>query len=64
MVGNVALLGGFHDSAGIPGHPKGWPPGLRFWWFCPSPWLPDAVSPGHARGTSRFYYAPIEDEIG
>jgi hypothetical protein len=64
MVGNVALLVDYHDSAGIPGHPERWPAGRRVRWSCPSPWLPQAVPDGLPGYNARFYFAPIEDEIG
>lgn len=53
MLGDVALLLGYSDLRGV-----------RYWRCCPSPWLPQAVSPGWAGNNTRFYFAPIQDEDG
>lgn len=62
MMGDIALLGGFHDCRGVPGHLDRWPPHRVVWW-CPSPWLAEATLGGEMGYNARFYFAPIEDEL-
>lgn len=62
MVGNVALLLGYHDSNGVPGHEDRWP-AQRVWWGCPSPWLPEATFASPGGHNARYYFAPIEDAL-